>query len=93
MKLTVGGGCQIPFPETICYIRDCIPTNTITGATLSISSVKDVLSELLRNGRLGPKGIALLVIGVAFAGNETAKNASMEELKRRSQVKSSSYYQ
>ena len=78
---------DIRFHEAIARV------GAITGATLSFSSGKDVLSEILRNDRLGPKGITLLVIGVAFAGNETAKNASMEELQRRSQVKSSPYYQ
>lgn len=64
----------------------------ITGATLSISSGKDIVNGLLRNGRLSPQGIALLVIGVAFMGNDTELDSALQERERRSQVKTSPYH-
>lgn len=78
---------DIRFHQTVNKI------GAITGATLSLSSGKDVITEILRNGRLGPKGVALLVIGVAFAGNSSELDASIQEQQRRSQIKDSPYFQ
>ncbi|MFE8069873.1 hypothetical protein QQM79_02345 [Marinobacteraceae bacterium S3BR75-40.1] len=78
--------------EDIRFHRVIDTVGAISGATLSLSSGKDVVKEVLRNGKLSPSGIALLVIGVAFAGNNSELNASIAEQKRRSQIKDSPYF-
>lgn len=79
--------------EDIRFHQKLDQVGAVTGLTLSLSSGKDAVAELLKKGRLGPKGIALLVIGVAFAANNSEMNASIEERSRRSKVKDSPFYQ
>lgn len=78
--------------EDIRFHQVIDTVGAISGATLSVSSGKDVIKEILKNGKLSPGGIALLVIGVAFAGNNSELNASIAEQKRRSPIKDSPYF-
>ena len=69
---------------------------SVSGLALSFGSgktVKDIIKDLAQERRLNHRGVALLVIGVAFAANKGSLEAGTAEQRRRSQVKGSPYFE
>lgn len=69
---------------------------SVSGLALSLGSgktVKDIIKDLAQERRLNHRGVALLVIGVAFAANKGSLEAGTAEQRRRPQVKGSPYFE
>lgn len=64
---------------------------SIIGVTFSITSGRDVVKEIYERRKLTRGGVAMLVLWITFSANKSTLSASRTELKRRTEIRKSSY--
>lgn len=65
----------------------------VLGVSFSVTSGKDIVNEIYKTRRLSKGGTAMIVIWTILAFNHSSLRTSVAERDRRTQIKTSTYYQ